>query len=624
MQSTPFGFRYQSRQPNAILSLRLGVWSETSGDEAPAIFDRIDAWLERTLGAPVPAAPSTAPSSAARETFAFQLAWRALVLGQAVRAGGAEPVFEPGRPLALLRPGPQAPTESVTVRASVAAPMRGTTETLESIYQRCGELLLRLSRTPIGTQSRRAVLGELAALAKQASRDTGGLGKSTFQALKGAWGLDVPFAYLGEGAFQLGWGARSIRIDRSVTAADSAIGARLSQNKASSCALLAQAGLPVPTHQLVRNAEDAEQAANALGWPVVVKPANRDRGEGVTIGIASGEALRAAYEAARKLSPQVLVERQVAGVCHRIFIAQGEVLYAVRRDPKSVFGDGSQTVAQLIEAANLANLALPFWDRVEAWPADALTVTTLAAQGLGMESVPARGQKVALRPIESTRWGGDDEDMSELIHPENARLAVEAARLLGLSNAGIDLMSVDISQPWYQNGAVINEVNFAPTLGAAEISKRHVPEFIRRHVDGDGRIPVHVVIGTGEAAEDAARSVQKRLERQGLRCWITDAQQTIDQSGEIRTLTANGLFARVQALLLNRTVDALMMVVEDDSLLASGLPVDRITEVIEVGGDERSDGSESNSEPARRRLIRLLRGYTGRGRSAPDTPAADR
>jgi cyanophycin synthetase len=611
MPSGPFGFRYRSRQSSALINLRLGAWPEAASDDSQAMFERVDAWLEWVLGMTVPDAPAAQPQGL-REALALGLAWRALLLGQVVRAGGAEPVFEPGRPLALVRPGPQASAQSIIVRASVTAPIRSTVDALELTYQHCGGMLPILSRTPIGSQSRRAVCRELSSLATQTSRQFGGLGKSTIQTLKAAWSMDLPFTYLGDGVFQLGWGARSIRIERSVTAGDTATGARLSQNKASTCALLARAGLPVPVHRLVRSEEEAVQGAEALGWALVVKPGNRDRGEGVTIGIDSIEKLRAAYKTARKLSPLVLVERQVPGVCHRIFIARGRVLYAVRRDPRSVFGDGVQTVASLIEAANLANLSRPPWERREAWPADELAVATLAAQGLAMASVPAKGRKVALRPIESTRWGGDDEDMSATIHPENARLAEAAARLLGLENAGIDLMTVDIAQPWHRNGAVINEVNFAPTLGAAEISRRHVPEFIRRHLGGDsggdGRIPIHVVIGAGAAAEDKARSIQQTLTHRRLRCWVTSARATFDPSGAPHALTVDGLFRRVRALLLNSTVDALVMMVDDTALLSSGLPVDCIVEVIRVSPSGWGK-PETPLEPAWRRLLQLFKSY---------------
>ncbi len=590
-----------------MIVLRLGCCDEAANDDFGPILARIDAWLIEVIGIEVTALPVSAPTDP-RESLALQLAWRVLLLGQAARAGGTEPVFEPGRPLALLRPGIIGSPRDLVVRASVPAPVPVSVTSLEGIYLRCAEIIGTLGRTAIGPQGRRQVLADLAALATQVNRQTGALASSTLQVLKAACSLDVPFLHLGDGTFQLGWGARSIRVERSVTAGDSATGARLSQNKASTCALLAKAGLPVPVHQLVRTMEEATSAAESLGWPVVVKPANRDRGEGVTIGVESMESLQVAFKVARRLSGQILVERQVAGVCHRIFVARGKVLYAVRRDPKSVFGDGCRSVASLIEAANLANLGQPSWDRVEPWPADELARQTLATQGLAMDSVPERGRKIALRPIESSRWGGDDEDMSGSIHPENARLAVEAARLIGLDNAGIDLMTIDIAQAWHRNGAVINEVNFAPSLGTAEISRRHVRSFVRRHFEGDGRIPVYAIVGEAQQGLRRALELQRQLTLQGQRCWITGATTTVNATGETHHLTAAGLFGRVQALLLHSSVDALVMMIEDHALLACGLPVDRITDRLEVGHLAASNQA-GQASTAHQRLLRLIDSY---------------
>ena len=41
-------------------------------------------------------------------------------------------------------------------------------------------------------------------------------------------------------------------------------------------------------------------------------------------------------------------------------------------------------------------------------------------------------------------------------------------------------------------------------------------------------------------------------------------------------LRLHGLYARTRALLLNREVDALLLVVQTDELLRTGMPVDRI------------------------------------------------
>jgi hypothetical protein len=49
------------------------------------------------------------------------------------------------------------------------------------------------------------------------------------------------------------------------------------------------------------------------------------------------------------------------------------------------------------------------------------------------------------------------------------RAALEATSLLSLNVAGVDMISLDIRVPWHANDAVINEVNYSPLLGGAEI-----------------------------------------------------------------------------------------------------------------------------------------------------------
>ena len=74
-------------------------------------------------------------------------------------------------------------------------------------------------------------------------------------------------------------------INRGAIQADSAIGARISGDKWQTARYLQDAGLPGPTHYRVDSINSSQKVANQLGWPLVVKPVDRDRGEGVTVNI---------------------------------------------------------------------------------------------------------------------------------------------------------------------------------------------------------------------------------------------------------------------------------------------------------------------------------------------------
>jgi cyanophycin synthetase len=391
----------------------------------------------------------------------------------------------------------------------------------------------------------------------------------------------VPYLPLPGGVFQLGLGSRARRINRSTTDRDSALGAAWTQNKVLTAQLLCQAGLPGPTHLRVQSAAQAKQAADRIGYPVVVKPVDRERGEGVNVDVPA-EALEATFTAAHQCSPskQVIIEKQVAGVCHRLFIVAGKLLYAVRRLPMGVYADGHTPIHALVAAECKAQHSLAPWKRSGIQALDELALHILRRQGWGPDSVPEKGRFVALRRIETTAWGGVDEDVSDTLHPDNVKIAIAAARLFGLDVAGVDIISQDIKKPWHTNGAIINEVNYAPLLGGGAISRARIPAFLTALLEGDGRIPIHAHVG-GTKALEAAKEQWKRLLANGTRAVFVSADHVLLPSGEPHTLLITGLYARCRALALSPDVEALVLVIHTDEFTQTGLPFPNLTQLHE-------------------------------------------
>lgn len=404
-------------------------------------------------------------------------------------------------------------------------------------------------------------------------------GKSTFEVLRVAHRLGVPSIALPGGAFQLGWGRRSRRIDRSTTDRDSAMGMCWAQNKLTTAQLLRQAGLPFALHVKVDNVVQARQAAQHLGYPVVIKPADMEQGEGVSVDVQAN-ALETAFNDAQRRSrtKAVLVERQVPGVCHRIFIAGGKLLYAVKRLPMGVYGDGRSPIRALVAAEWDAQQRRPPWQRSGLRPLDDLALQMLQRQGVAPASVPAAGQFIALRRIETTAWGGVDEEVTATIHPANVSAAISAAQLFGLEVAGVDMISADIQQPWHSNGAIINEVNYAPLLGGGEISRRYIGEYLSRILDGDGRIPILVyAIGTETCAQGKAH--WDMLRASGLNAFLVEDNGILDPAGMPMMTTAGSIESSLQTLLMQKGVDIVVLVTRSSqtaqyaSRLSKGHPV---------------------------------------------------
>lgn len=421
-------------------------------------------------------------------------------------------------------------------------------------------------------------------------------GKSTVPLLGTAFRKNIPFMHLGAGIYQLGWGSKMKIFDRSSIHPDSAIGAKISHNKHLTSQILRSAGLPTPRNILVNSIHHAIEASKIIGFPVVIKPSDSDRGEGVTIAVNSIEMVTEAFNKAAKLSKNILVEKTIPGVCHRILIMGDCSPYTVKRLPKSVKGDGTHTIKELIQIANDTENLKAKYKRVDPFLFDSLAEETLRPLGFNQDSVPNDGQFIPLRSIESTEWGGTAEIVTESIHPENIKIALLAAKLLNLENAGIDFISEDSSVPWYANEAAINEINYAPLMtGRLDYQRKGLEILLEQAFPLNSRIPVEVFIGNDAGLKKALKR-QNTLIKKNINCFLSTHNSTYSPNGEMKlAFTSDGLFQRCQALLMNNSVGHIILVIQTDEFLQTGLPVDLISSINIVNKDLVSIKNPHNS-----------------------------
>jgi cyanophycin synthetase len=204
--------------------------------------------------------------------------------------------------------------------------------------------------------------------------------------------------------------------------------------------------------------------------------------------------------------------------------------------------------------------------------------------------VPEEGRRVKLRVIEASQWGGEIENLTSRIHPDNARLAIELTRYVGLTICGVDLITTDITKPWHETGGVINELNFGPDFrwyGREEDAAKIVGAL----VEGDGRIPVHLVTGKGDVLAQA-RNLKAELSREGLKCHLTTADYTEDGDGGELRMAVNTLFGRSLAMTMRLEVDGLIIAGREAELLRHGFAVDRF-ESVSVVNEDRQDAEKT-------------------------------
>lgn len=402
-------------------------------------------------------------------------------------------------------------------------------------------------------------------------------GKSRIPILQEVFNKNIPFIHLGYGIYQIGWGNKSRKIDRSTIDSDSAIGLHLSQNKITTANLLKMGGFPTPIQSIAKTKEQLVTIIKELNFPVVIKPIDLDRGEGVTVDIYDFDKLTLAFNEAISLSRNkaVIVEKQVKGVCHRLFIANNELLYCVKRLPISVKTNGINTIEELIDDANKEESQKIFWMQKEFFPKDSFTLEVLKKAKYTLSSIPKKDIWIELRDIESTKWGGRDENMTDFIHPDNLDIAIRATKLFGLNVAGIDIITSDISKSWIETNAIINEINFAPLLGGAEISKIYIPTFLDRFIEKDGRIPIEIFVGNTKETFEKAKEKYHEYLTLGFKSYLTNHDTSFDDKFNQISFLTKSISRRIQALLLNLNVEVLIIVVQNSEFLHNMIPFDK-------------------------------------------------
>jgi cyanophycin synthetase len=278
-----------------------------------------------------------------------------------------------------------------------------------------------------------------------------------------------------------------------------------------------------------------------------------------------------AYEAARRHSPEIMVEQHIAGRDYRLTVFEGALVWAVERVPGGVTGDGSRSIAELVAATN-ADPRRGTGDHaaLKRLVIDDEAQTLLVQDGLTAASVPAAGRFVRLRRAANIASGGMPVAVFDQVHPDNARLAVRAAAALRLDLAGVDLIIPDIARSWREGGAAICEVNAQPQLGGTT-SANVYPQILKAMVPGTGRIPCVILAGFPEG-NTLAQEVAARIEAQGLACGCHDAAG-VRLSGEWLHQGPCGLLEAGQMLTGNRNCAAMVLTVAANETLPGGLPV---------------------------------------------------
>ncbi len=428
------------------------------------------------------------------------------------------------------------------------------------------------------------------------------LGPSTACIVTAATDRGIPHIRLNDGNLvQMGYGAAQRRIWTAESEFTSAIAEGIASDKDLTKGLLKACGVPIPEGQIVNSPEEAWEAAQDIGLPVVVKPSDGNHGRGVTLDLRKEEDIKAAYHVAYPEGSDVMVERFIPGSEHRLLVVAGKVVAAARGEVVSITGNGRDTVRSLIDSQLNSD---PRRGYEEEYPLEIIDVATdakvqleLQRQDLAPESVPEHGRQVVVQ-----RNGNVAVDCTDEIHPEVAYIAQLAAKVVGLDIAGIDLVAQDIGRPLHAQSGAIVEVNAGPGLlmhlKPAVGAPRPVGQAIAEHlfpsdeasVGGAGRIPLVGVAGT-RGTSTIARVVAWLLHLGGHHTGVACREGLFLDRRRVDAKDS-AHWEAAHRLLMNQMVQAAVIENDARTILRDGLAYDRC----QVGVVTDMDGKDSLHE----------------------------
>jgi cyanophycin synthetase len=224
---------------------------------------------------------------------------------------------------------------------------------------------------------------------------------------------------------------------------------------------------------------------------LVVKPADMNHGDGVSIGVDTKDKLKKAVDFARASGNRrtdIIAQQQVYGDEYRFLVVEGKVIAVASRKPPSVTGNGISTIQELVEEKNKdprrgeghsAELTLLDLEQIEHYKGKAF-----------LRRVLKKGEIVNVLETSNLSKGGESVDFTDIASPALKKMAVDAANACFLGIAGVDVMTNDITSKTVDESYII-EVNIIPGIRMHQSpsvgKKRDVAKIIFRAIEKTAR-----------------------------------------------------------------------------------------------------------------------------------------
>lgn len=255
--------------------------------------------------------------------------------------------------------------------------------------------------------------------------------------------------------------------------------------------ILQSNGISVPIGETfsVRDLDYIIKAFKIFDSPVVLKPVFGSHGYDVYTNLSTEEQVASSVEKIiknRGIDTKVLIEEYFEANEYRVFVTRNKDYAVLHRDPAHVFGNGINTIEELIQIENYRRMN-PRTNALCEILVDDEMYNYMEKNGISMKDIPDVGAKVYLRPNSNVAMGGICVDYTDKVHPSVIDVGMRVLDAFpGLPYVGIDYMTNTIEEQQNDDSYRIIEINtvpgvhmhFRPAIGKSQNIAKYMVDLI--------------------------------------------------------------------------------------------------------------------------------------------------
>lgn len=224
--------------------------------------------------------------------------------------------------------------------------------------------------------------------------------------------------------------------------------------------LLKEAGISTPKtvgiYKKNFNRKKLVKKLNTLSYPVIIKDANGSHSRGVFANIKNRKEAENIIAQEINNFPCLIVQEMIFGKEYRVLILGKRVIGALEMIPPRIFGNGKNTVRDLIKDKQTKT--------EKQTPFDKSLSEILRKQGETLNSIPQKNKEIFLRHNSCLAEGGEVKDVTNSVNKDIKLKCVEVNKIVGRYLSGVDIICDDIRKSLSEQKFFIIELNRKPDV----------------------------------------------------------------------------------------------------------------------------------------------------------------